>query len=134
MKPRKNIKILIIDDSEFDRRMIVRAMKSVCENLTCVELSNGTSAVETMREEKPSLTIVDIRMPGISGWKVLENIRTEAALSSSKVVMMSGTSSAVDVEKATTNGAQGFYTKPHSRLDYDAVASSLKASFLNMAA
>lgn len=134
MKPQENMKILIIDDSEFDRRMIVRAMKSVCENLTCVELSNGTSAVETMREENPWLTIVDIRMPGISGWEVLDNIRTEAALSDSKVVMMSGTSSEVDVEKATSNGAQGFYTKPHTSLDYSAVASSLKASFLDLAA
>jgi len=134
METEKNMKILIIDDSEFDRRMIVSAMKSVCENLTCVELSNGASAVETMRQVNPSLTIVDIRMPGISGWEVLENIRTENALIDSKVVMMSGTSSEVDVEKATTSGAQGFYKKPHTRLDYNEVASSLKASFLELAA
>ena len=134
METQENIKILIIDDSEFDRRMIVRAMNSVCENLTCVELSNGMSAVETMHQENPSLTIVDIRMPGISGWDVLENIRTDEALSGRKVVMMSGTGSEVDVEKATTCGAQGFYTKPHTSIDYCAVASRLKASFLELAA
>lgn len=134
MKPQANMKILIIDDSEFDRRMIMQAMKSVCENLTCMELSSGASAVETMREENPSLTIVDIRMPGISGWDVLENIRTDEALRGLKVVMMSGTSSEIDVQKATTNGAQGFYQKPHTRSDYGTVASNLKASFLNMAA
>jgi CheY-like chemotaxis protein len=134
METQDNIKILIIDDSEFDRRMIVSAMQSVCENLTCVELENGTSVVETMQQEKPWLTIVDIRMPGISGWEVLDNIRTEEALSRSKVVMMSGTSSEIDVEKATTNGAQGFYKKPHTRVDYGVVAAQLKASFLNLAA
>ena len=134
MEPQENIKILIIDDSEFDRRMIVAAMKSVCENVICLELENGTSAVETMRQENPWLTIVDIRMPGVSGWEVLENIRTEEALSDSKVVMMSGTTSENDVEKATTSGAQGFYKKPHTRQDYGNVASRLKASFLNLAA
>ena len=134
MKPQENMKILVIDDSEFDRRMIVRATKSVCKNLTCVELSNGKSAVEIMRQEGPQLTIVDIRMPGISGWDVLENIRTDHALSDLKVVMMSGTTSEVDVAKATKNGAQGFYKKPHTRSDYGTVATNLKASFLNIAA
>ena len=134
MKLQENIKILVVDDSEFDRRMTVSAMRSVRDNLTSVELSGGKSAVETMRQEKPWLTILDIRMPGISGWDVLEHIRSEEALDDLKVVMMSGTSSQLDVEKATSNGAHGFYTKPSTRLDYEFVASDLKASFLNVAA
>lgn len=134
MKPQENMKILVIDDSEFDRRMIVSAMKAVCENLVCVELSGGMSAIETMRHEKPSLTILDIRMPGISGWDVLENIQAEETLRGSKVVIMSGTSSKLDVEKASINGAHGFYTKPNTRSDYSIVASDLKASFLDVAA
>ncbi len=128
------MKILVIDDSEFDRRMIVSAMKAVCENLTCVELSGGMSAVETMCEERPSLTILDIRMPGISGWEVLDEIKAEKALRGSKVVIMSGTSSETDVQRAATSGAHGFYTKPNTRTDYGVVASDLKASFLNAAA
>ena len=134
MKPACTKKILVIDDSEFDRRMIVSAMRSVCADLTCVELSNGSTAVEAMHRERPNLTIVDIRMPGISGWDVLEKIRSDTVLESMKVVMMSGSTSRFDIEKATQNGAQGFYTKPHTRSDYGDVATNLKASFLDLAA
>jgi two-component system chemotaxis response regulator CheY len=134
MKPQEKLKILVIDDSEFDRRMIVSAMQSICNNLTCVELSGGMSAVKTMCQEKPSLTILDIRMPGISGWDVLEDIQSEEALRDSKVVIMSGTGSQFDIKKASLNGADGFYTKPNTRSDYGIVALDLKAAFLDVAA
>ena len=99
-----------------------------------MELSGGMSAVATMCQEKPSLTILDIRMPGISGWDVLVDIQHEEALRDSKVVIMSGTGSKFDIEKATVNGADGFYTKPNTRFDYGVVASDLKAAFLDAAA
>lgn len=134
MKPEQINKVLVIDDSEFDRRMIVSAMKSVCGDVTCVELSSGAAVLETMRNEHPQLTIVDIRMPGISGWEVLERIRADSSLRKLNVVMMSGSSSELDIEKATEFGAHGFYTKPHTRLDYGAVATDLKTNFLDQAA
>jgi CheY-like chemotaxis protein len=127
-------KILVIDDSEFDRRMIMSAISTVCEDLTCVELSCGDLAIETMKAEAPKLTIVDIRMPGIDGWGVLERIRADETLKSSKVIMMSGSSSEADIERATSSGAHGFYTKPHLRSGYASVAADIKKAYLDAAA
>jgi len=127
-------KILIIDDSEFDRRMIKSAMTSVCKNVTFLELSNGVTALDMIRSEVPRLTILDIRMPKVSGWDVLEKIKADKSLIGLRVVMMSGSKSASDVEKAIENGAHGFYTKPNTRSDYGRIASDLKAAYLDFAA
>jgi len=127
-------KILVIDDSEFDRRMITSAIKSVCDDVDCVELSSGLSAVETIRSESPQLTIIDIRMPGLSGWDVLSQIRADKTLSDMKVVMMSGSHAKEDIWKASRRGAHGFYTKPHKRSDYSLVATDMKNTYLDVAA
>ena len=126
--------ILVIDDSEFDRRMIVSAMKSACNDVRCVELSQGDSVLEIMRSEEPSLTIVDIRMPGMSGWEVLDKIKADEALCGLNVVMMSGSHSDDDIEMANQKGADGFYTKPHKQSDYRLVAKDIKNSYLSTAA
>lgn len=130
----KMTKILVIDDSEFDRRMITSAIRSVCEDVDCVELSNGVSAVETIRSESPELTIIDIRMPGLSGWDVLEQIRADETLKDLKVVMMSGSRAKEDRWKATRRGAHGYYTKPNKRADYGLVATDMKNTYLDAAA
>ena len=126
--------ILIIDDSEFDRRMIVSAMKSTCEDITCFELSHGEKALEMMRRESPELTIVDIRMPGLSGWEVLDQIKADKDLCDLNVIMMSGSHSGDDIKMASEKGADGFYTKPNSQLDYHSVAADLKNTYFNTAA
>jgi CheY-like chemotaxis protein len=126
--------VLIIDDSEFDRRMIASAMKSACDDVKCVELSKGDKVLETMRSESPSLTILDIRMPGMSGWEVLEQIKSDKTLSGHNVVMMSGSHSSGDIKMAKTKGANGFYTKPHKQSDYRVVADEMKRTYINAAA
>ena len=126
--------ILVIDDSEFDRRMIVSAMKSACDDLRCLELSDGDKVLETMRSEAPELTIVDIRMPGMSGWDVLDKIKADKNLRDLNVVMMSGSHSEEDIEMANQKGANGFYTKPHTQSDYSVVAVDLKNTYFSTAA
>ncbi len=126
--------ILVIDDSEFDRRMIVSAMKSACDDVRCVELSEGAKVLEIMRSEVPKLTILDIRMPGMSGWEVLDKIKSDETLSDFNVVMMSGSHSEEDIEMASQKGADGFYTKPHKQSDYRLVATDIKNSYFSTAA
>lgn len=126
--------VLVIDDSEFDRRMIVSAMKKTCDGVRCVELSHGENVLEVMRSAAPSITIVDIRMPGMSGWDVLDKIKADETLCDFNVVMMSGSHSEEDVSLASKKGANGFYTKPHKQSDYRLVATEIRDMYFNTAA
>jgi len=64
--------ILVIDDSEFDRRMIMRALRRMDKSLGFEELNNGSGVLETLAQSRPDLILLDIRMPGPSGFEVLD--------------------------------------------------------------
>lgn len=111
-------KVLIIDDSDFDRKMIRRAIASKRDNVKFTELSSGRTVAAMMAAETPDLAIVDIRMPGMDGFEVLETIRSLPAFGDIPVLMVSGSEQAEDRAMATARGASGYYVKPPSAADY----------------
>ena len=127
-------RVLVIDDSEFDRRMITRAMKRVDETLCFAELDNGRKIVETMHHVKPDLVLLDIRMPGFGGFDVLEIIRDDEVFCNCNVVMISGSSSDGDKMTARKKGASGYFTKPSTQVGYKKIAEDIKRQFLDQAA
>ncbi len=126
-------RILIIDDSAFDRRMISSAMKTVGTPFEFIELSHGKVALETIKETQPDLTVLDIRMPGKSGFDLLDEIRAEKSLKDLKVIIMSGSNADIDKALATEKGATDYFTKPNSVAAYRDVASRIKESYLELA-
>ncbi|MDA8708532.1 response regulator [Hellea sp.] len=127
-------RILVIDDSEFDRRMITRAMKRVDDSLTFAELDNGRKISETMLRVRPDLVLLDIRMPGFGGFDVLEIIKDDEDFCDCHVVMISGSSSDGDKIMAVKKGASGYFTKPSSQLGYTEIAQEIKSQFFEHAA
>ena len=66
------IRILVVDDEELARAR-VKALLAECEGCECVgEAENGLVAVERIKELSPDLVILDIQMPGMSGFEVIE--------------------------------------------------------------
>lgn len=127
-------RVLVIDDSEFDRRMITRAMKGVDETLSFAELDNGRKIVETLHQVKPDLVLLDIRMPGFGGFDVLDIIKDDEEFQDCHVVMISGSSSEEDKKTASQKGASGYFTKPSSQIGYKQIAKDIKEQFLQHAA
>lgn len=111
-------RVLIIDDSDFDRKMIRRAIASKRKNIEFTELSSGRTVAEHIAMQSPDLAIVDIRMPGMDGFEVLETIRSLPAFGDIPVLMVSGSEQAEDRAMASARGASGYYVKPPSAADY----------------
>jgi CheY-like chemotaxis protein len=118
-------KVLIIDDSDFDRKMIRRAIASNSTDIEFTELSSGLMAAELMSSETPSLAIVDIRMPGMDGFDVLESIRSLPTFGDVPVLMISGSEQPKDREMAATRGASGYYVKPPSAAEYNSLGQEI---------
>jgi len=66
-------KILIIDDEEIVRDSCIHILAK--NNYEIVTAKNGTEGLELLQEFKPDLALVDLKMPGLSGYEVLEKIR-----------------------------------------------------------
>lgn len=101
-------KILIIDDEEVVLDSCAHILKGSSYQLTTA--SDGTHGLEQVREFQPDLVFVDLKMPGISGFEVLEKIHEiDATIVTVVITGFATVSSAVDAMK---KGAYDFLPKP----------------------
>ncbi|HOA20063.1 MAG TPA: response regulator [Sedimentibacter sp.] len=102
-------KILIVDDAAFMRMMIKDTLKSSgYENI--IEAADGEQAIQTYKNEKPDLVIMDITMPNKNGLDALKEIRKMDP--NAVIVMCSAMGQESMVVEAIRNGAKDFIVKP----------------------
>ncbi len=100
--------ILLIDDEE-DYALTLGERLELRDLETRVALS-GEQGLEMLAERRPSLVLLDMRMPGLSGVEVLERIRQIAP--DQTVIIITGYCSEGDFVRAQSLGVQGYLTKP----------------------
>jgi len=101
--------ILWVEDDDFLSH-IVRKKFSL---LKCVldQVPNAEEALKYLLENKPDIIVLDILMPGMNGYEVLENIRANPATKNIPVVVLSNMGEKADADKAMAAGADGFIVK-----------------------
>ncbi len=77
LSPEKKWKALIVDDEELARHVIREFLQSHAEIEVAAECANGMEAVKAVAEHKPNLIFLDVQMPKLTGFDVLELIGTE---------------------------------------------------------
>ena len=75
---------------------------------------DGPSALEAIRRERPALVLLDVMMPGMSGFEVCQAVRADESLAGVKIVMLSAKGRDTDLAKGSALGADAYMTKPFS--------------------
>jgi two-component system KDP operon response regulator KdpE len=101
--------VLVVDDDPSIRRMIVAALKR--DGYTFCEAPNGKEALEMMRHEHPNVVVLDLMMPVLSGWDVLQARELEPELKQIPVIVISA-NRAPEVATAVDKGICAFLPKP----------------------
>jgi DNA-binding response OmpR family regulator len=84
--------------------------------------SNGHDAVEAARARAPDLIVLDVMLPGKSGFDILHEIRGDAGLGHTPVLMLTARGQKKDRDMAERAGASRYMTKPFSNAEFlDAV-------------
>jgi len=107
--PAKPHCVLVVDDDPSIRRMIVAALKR--DGYTFFEAPNGKEALDLMRREQPNVVVLDLMMPILSGWDVLQARELEPALREIPVIVISA-NRAPEVATAVDKGICAFLPKP----------------------
>ena len=102
-------RVLVVDD-EPDIRMLTRMMLEGAGH-EVIEADSGERCLEIVENETPDLILLDIRLPGIDGWGVLERV-TNRTVRRIPVVMMSAHSSEGTLARAAKAGSVGYLIKP----------------------
>jgi signal transduction histidine kinase/DNA-binding response OmpR family regulator len=82
------------------------------EKYNITEASNGFDALAIVEKQRPSLVLLDVKMPGIDGFKVCDRIRTLYGDTDVSIVMVTGMGDSSSIEKAYGLGATDFIVKP----------------------
>ena len=106
-------KILIVDDDSFLLDMY--ALKFNQNNFEVCAALNGVQAVEKIKEGfNPDIMLVDIIMPEMDGFEMLEKINTDKLSPSSVKIILSNKGEQGDIERGTRLGVAGYIIKANS--------------------
>jgi len=103
--------VLIVDDNE-DNRFTLSMRLEACGYGNIITAENGREALERMRRGPVDLVLLDIMMPELDGYGVLEELRTDTALRGIPVVMISAIEDMNSVVRCIELGAIDYLTKP----------------------
>jgi CheY-like chemotaxis protein len=101
--------VLVVDDDPSIRRMIMAALRR--DGYIFSEAANGKEALEIMRQEPPSVVVLDLMMPIVSGWDVLRERAAEPDLQSIPVIIVSA-NRGPELASAMDKGICAFLPKP----------------------
>jgi DNA-binding response OmpR family regulator len=116
-KGRQKPTVVIADDDLEILTMVRTLLRRRDVNL--IEASDGEEAMRLIRENEPDLVVLDVMMPGMSGWEVCKGIREDAALSSTGVIMLTGIGERLNEMTSPLYGADAYLDKPFDMGDLD---------------
>lgn len=132
--------VLLVDDNPDDRFLFQAAWTKAGIENPLRTLDNGQEACDYLGGEGkyadragfplPALVLLDIKMPGKSGFEVLEWLRGRAPSKLLPVIMLTASTSPGDVAQAYRLGANSFAIKPSSVAELIALAAALKSWWL----
>ncbi len=108
-------KILVVDDVSINVMLLKRILEKANYNVCTAE--NGNVAIEKMIKEDISLVLLDIRMPHLDGFGVLEKKNEVETIKNIPVIMVSAFSEQEAINESLKKGAKAYLTKPVNRKD-----------------
>src|SRR6201997_5809264 len=107
------IRILCVDDHPLMREGITAVIQNEPDMLVIGEASNGQEALQEFRKHRPDITLMDLRLPDMSGIDALIAIRAEYA--AARVIMLTTFEGDAEIQRALEAGAQGYMLKSMPR-------------------
>ncbi|MDI6600166.1 MAG: response regulator [Thermoanaerobacteraceae bacterium] len=111
-KPKKRKKVMIVDDENVIAMLIKSSMRDIGVDVTVVR--DGDAAVKKAVEERPDLIILDLMLPKMSGFEVLESLKSRLETKGIKVIVVSSKKQDEDIAKVFELGADDYVRKPFS--------------------
>ncbi|GAA0585590.1 hypothetical protein GCM10010172_83480 [Paractinoplanes ferrugineus] len=105
--------VVLVADDDADIRDLV-AFKLEQAGFDVIAVEDGQAALEQARSRQPTLAVLDVSMPGLSGIDVCKMLRADPATAGILIIMLTARVQEQDVEGGFSAGADDYVTKPFS--------------------
>jgi len=104
-------KILLIEDDKFLRELMVKKLLTMEYDITSAV--DGESGLSMIKEVKPDVVLLDLILPGMNGFEVLEKAKQDPETANIPVIILSNLGQKEDIERGQELGAVDFMIKAH---------------------
>lgn len=108
-------RVLVVEDE--DNIAIALDYLMTREGYAHDRVANGAEALARIRATHPDLVLLDVMLPGVSGYEICQDVRMDPGLADVKILMMTARGSALERRKGLALGADGFIAKPFELKD-----------------
>lgn len=103
-------KILIVEDNEPNRQMLVRRLER--KGFTMIAAPDGEGGYSLALAEAPDLILMDISLPGMNGWEVIELLKAKASTRDIPLIILTAHALVTDRPRALASGCDDYFSKP----------------------
>jgi len=135
-KVANTVSILVADDDTQDTMLVQMAVERAALSLRIDTVRDGEEAIDYLMGRShyadrhthpfPSLMLLDLKMPRLSGFDVLDFVRRQPGLRQLPIVIFSSSDDPKDIRRAYDAGANSYLCKPHSNDDLSALLKALE--------
>ncbi len=118
--------ILIADDDDDVLELVELSLRPGGYRL--IVAHDGDEAIQAVRQHHPALVVLDVTMPGMTGYEVVEAIRADPELSDIPVFLLTARAQQADVEHGLALGADEYISKPFKPRELRARVESMLAT------
>jgi CheY-like chemotaxis protein len=126
-------RLIVVDDDEYDVRLTLAALEAAGIREKVLVLSNGEETLDyfyrrgtftNLPASQPALVLLDLKMPGLDGFGVLETVKGDPAVKSVPIVALTSSRLDRDIAQAYALGVNGYVVKP---MEFDEYVAALGA-------
>ncbi len=125
--------VLLVEDNPDDEKLTLRALRQSDVPNIVIVARDGEEALEYLfaygryqgldRQQLPALILLDLKLPKLSGFEVLERLRQENSTATIPVVVMTSSDEEIDINRSYQLGANSFVRKP---VEFDEFIDSIR--------
>jgi CheY-like chemotaxis protein len=137
----RSIEILLVEDNPADVHLTLAALRDARSSSEVHVVTDGEEALAFLKREgkyvnatRPDLVFLDLSLPRVDGYQVLEAMKADPSLRRIPVVVVSGSRSEVDIARAYDDQISAYLVKPPGVNEYFAAIRSLKELWFHAAA
>jgi len=107
--------VLIVDDNVQNVELLQAYLEELPVKTMTAE--NGIHALDIVKQHQPDLILLDIMMPGMSGFEVCKKLKSDPATRDIPIIMVTALNEISDIERGVESGTDDFLTKPVNKLE-----------------